>query len=244
MKTAFEREKATRVEARYGELWTQAMRYTPGLGLDSDTKARLRARAEREVADRLEVERERAFRAAVEPILPLVDRHEVAALTEYVEALAIRWDTSVIWQRPSVFPSGAAAFADWQHRRITLPILEVGHEDRFAVALHEQGHIVAGPCTGRDHYRDPHQKDWHRCLACETSAWRWALRLAPQSCLELVHARLRSSLEQYSETTPGPREAFRALEELRGGIALLTEKQKRREGLDYYKRIVNQWRTT
>ncbi len=237
MTTARQRDTAAAVDRRYAELWTQAMRSPYSMGLaEGEMRARLRARAEREVTATIEADLDRVFRAAVAPIMPAVDRHDSAALTEYLECLAHRWDTTIIWQRPSVFPAGAAAFAEWQHRRITLPIIESGHEDRFAVGLHEQGHINMGPCNGPDHFVDPGTKKFHRCLACETSAWRVALRLAPASCLDLVHARLREGLEIYRESTPGPRDAFRALEDLRDGSALAAERQKRAEGLDYYRR--------
>ena len=209
----------------------------------SEILARARARAERDVDSDMNADRERVFRRVVDSIMPAVDRHEPAALTEYLEAQADRHDTTIIWQRPSVFPKGAAAFADLDARRITLPIIEPGHAYRFAVGCHEQGHICAGKCGGSDHFVDPYNKDWHRCLACETEAWAHALKLAPASCLDLVHDRLRSSLEIYRESTPGPREAFRKLEELRGGLALRIEKQKRVMGLDYYRQKLNQWRT-
>jgi hypothetical protein len=198
----------------------------------------LLARAKRDVL----AAREGTFNAEVAPIRFRVERLDPAALTQYVEALGRRDYVTVVWRLPSQFSKGTAAYADWTTRTIHVPVISAGAEDHFAAALHEHGHAVTGPCSGSGHYVDERTSDQHRCIACETAAWRIALfRLAPAGTLDLVHRRLRDSLRTYRDTTPATGEAIRALEQLRD-VTALTEAKERKQGLAYYERQLANWR--
>jgi len=108
---------------------------------------------------------------------------------------------------------GAAAWAEIKRGRIVAPCLD--SEVEIAIAFHEIGHLLAEPCSGGDHYRDPAQKDWWCCLRCEICAWSFAVPLcAPLPWSQTMHARLTQSLRHYKSSTPGHQEAVRLLDRL------------------------------
>jgi hypothetical protein len=104
-----------------------------------------------------------------------------------------------------------------------VPIIDGDVEERFAVCLHEIGHILAEPCSGGDHKPDPSESRWHACLRCETLAWSHAMRIWPFS--RGMFARLQSSLGIYRHSTPGPVSAVAALDRQRGTLAWAEHRQ-------------------
>jgi hypothetical protein len=171
----------------------------------------------REMRDRILAKRE-AFRRETSPLVPRIAEDDLAACAAYVEALGRRWDFEIVWHPKPI--AGATAFAEWKQRRIQVPVIV--ELEQFAVALHEAGHLLAGDCTRKaPHFVDRGDRDWHACVECETAAWKIALEcLAPASCLDVVHQRLRRSLAIYRSKTPATGKALAGLEALSGDIAL------------------------
>jgi hypothetical protein len=202
------------VKARFGELMAcERRRSYLTVGELRTAQSRLWKQAEEDVRRAVGAE-DGARRAEIERLLPTMTVAEQArAYTEIAESLALEHDYTIEWRRPSAMPKGASAYADWSRRRIVVPTIEGPIdqvEQRFAIKLHEAGHILAGPCRGADHQPDPTVKDWHHCLRCETLAWERAMELWPFS--REMFGRLQWSLGTYRRKTPGPATAVAALD--------------------------------
>jgi hypothetical protein len=171
--------------------------------------SRLRAQAEADVR-RSAASAEGAKRDSIRRALPDMNAPDRAtAYTAIVESLAREHNATVEWRHPSQI-KGASAYADWTTRTIVVPRIDSDVEERFAVCLHELGHVVAGRCRGADHQPDPTVKEWHHCLRCETLAWERAMELWPFS--REMFGRLQWSLGTYRRKTPGPATAVAALD--------------------------------
>jgi hypothetical protein len=189
---------------------------------------RLRRQLEEEKRQKAEQERQKAERrAAIDTQLgPAVREAEAGvpgALVRVCELIEAKHGIRV--ECRTDIPGDAYAYADWSRRTIVLP---PGDDDEnCAVRLHEDGHIIAGQCTGREPHRpDPSVTRWHHCIACETEAWRIAMTLVPFS--REMHARLRRSLQSYRRKTPASPEALKQLDQVAGTVAWATERHKRK----------------
>lgn len=230
--TELDRRIADRYKTKIDVYWERSNVSRIG----EDVRARLLNEATAEVTREMERAQIAEFDATTKPLLSGLAAGNCDAMTAFVEAVAKRHGFTCIWQQAKLFEgTGSAAWADWGARTIRVPII-AGAED-FAVALHEAGHIVAGACTRQPpHFAQPEEKRWHKCLECEAEAWRIALeQLSPTSALEAVHARLRRSLEIYTDSTPGTHPAFDKIKRLRSGLALRTVQHRHRLGLDWYR---------
>jgi hypothetical protein len=143
--------------------------------------------------------------------------HVLARLAEY--------EITVEWRPAHQMPSGAAAYAEVRKNRIVVPPIE--SETDVAVVLHEMGHCCAVPCRGPLHHRDPAERRWWKCLACETSAWAIAaLLIRPLPWSKQMHARLMQSLDHYHCHTAGHAEAKRQLKRLACHLSFFELKQR------------------
>jgi hypothetical protein len=166
---------------------------------------------------------ERTWRAAESALLPRIERGDVAAMREFIQALTTRHGITI--ETRTVMPAGASAYANIPARRIVVPPLD--GPEAFAIYLHETGHVLAEPCRGGDHQPDRSVTRWHHCVKCESEAWRIALELAPFS--RQMFARLQWSLQTYRRKTPAPARALQAADQLTGSLTWAQSVQRRRK---------------
>lgn len=194
-------------------------------GLDYCSAAAMRRDSERKAreaeAARLEMQREMG------PAIRRAEAGDVAAMGRVIELLAKAHRFTI--DTRTEMPKGAAAFANWSTRTVTIP--PVTDEQTFATALHEVGHILAGECPRSEPHRpDPKVTRWHHCIACEREAWRVAMTLVPFS--RAMHARLQQSLRTYRRTTPASAAEIARLDQLAGTVTWAMAYSKRRRWQD------------
>ena len=167
--------------------------------LDRERERLELVRSVREARERQARERERAARVRnnLATLMPLINGGSVDAMRRYCELLEA--EHGITAEFCMEFPAGASAYAVWNKRHIVVP--HTVDAITFAIRLHEDGHILAGPCPQREPHRpDPKERRWHHCIACEVDAWEKAMSIAPFS--REMHTKLRRSLETYRRTTP------------------------------------------
>jgi hypothetical protein len=172
--------------------------------------------------ERREAERRAGIDAQLGPALRSAERGRVDAMREAIRLLAERDGITV--EVRTEMPSGAAAYASWRGRSITIPPIE--NATTFAIALHELGHLRAGECTGREPHRpDPSVTRWHHCIKCELDAWAEALKLVQFS--REMFTELQRGLRSYRRMTPAAHAEVDKLDRMTGTVTYAEARQKR-----------------
>ena len=193
------------------------------MSIDLDMYHKWRAK-EREREEREKAARVAEINRSLEMAMPGVERGSITAMQQVADLLCEKHGIKVD-ERTSM-PSGAAAYACWSTRTITVP--PITDEESFAVRLHEIGHVLSGACPGREPHRpDPNETRWHHCAACETSAWKESLKLASFS--KRMFARLRRSLSVTRDVMPASSQAIQELDRTKGTVGWATEVTKRKK---------------
>jgi hypothetical protein len=99
------------------------------------------------------------------------------------------------------------------------------HDDEsFAIALHEAGHVVVGPCTGGPlHFN--RRRATSACLECERLATEQAKRWVPFT--PRMTECLRSALKTYRRSVPAPAAALQRADEALGRVSALKQRLAR-----------------
>lgn len=206
------------VQGRFDELLAQ--RWRRGLRhVDGGVRTRLWEEARQDVA-RAEKE-SRAKQAAAEQTerdrlrraLPrMTDRDCAAAFTQIVESFTREHGITIEWRSEMELDG----YAHPRKRRIVVPRIAGTRptcEERFAVCLHEIGHVLSEPCRGGDHRRAKSGA----CLRCEVLATRRSMQLWPLT--RPMFETLRWALGTYRDgSAPKPQTAVAALDTTRGTV--------------------------
>ena len=172
---------------------------------DKRIKAELAEEAAAEAARARELERQR------------VEAGDPAAMRSFLERLCREQKISIIWTANS---------DQWLARglrEVSIPP-PIDHS-AFAIALHEVGHCLAGPCAG-SHHQAQREGRTHRCLECERLAWEKARMLVPFS--RAMFEKLRQCLSTYRRgRTPAPPAAKQRADREMGFVQWGLEHQRR-----------------
>jgi hypothetical protein len=123
---------------------------------------------------------------------PACDAEFIDLWRAHVDELALRYNVSIVWERRTL---GANAYAWPSMSRIeAAPIIDASS---YAVLLHELGHI-AKPCEPT-HTRVTTTLNDSLCIACEVSAWHWAIDTVRPFWTRTMHQQMADALTTYSK---------------------------------------------
>jgi len=241
---SFERD----VDARFGvlfESWQRTSCASPRYAPEPELMARLKAKATEQVkaerqrvAAKREADQIRAFRAETAGFVGQMqsanEKTRAAAYREWIKPFARLHNIDIILHAKDDEAGSLPNWANWRQRQIVVrPIID---DQRFAVALHEAGHILTDDCPRvAPHYVDPEVRDWHHCLKCELDAWQVAMRVAPVWTAGM-HARMRSGLSSYVNGTPGSMLVREEIERVLSDATFMDQQLRRRLGMLEYSR--------
>jgi hypothetical protein len=148
----------------------------------------------------------------------LVEAGDPGAMRRFLEALAQEHAISIEWTADSDkwFARVASRFVS-----IPPPIDRVA----FAIGLHEECHVIGGPCRGSDH-QGTIKGRVHQCLACENRTW-FLSRALTNFDREMFEA-ARGYLGTYRRRIPAPTAAKQAADRLMGFVPWALEESQRR----------------